>query len=599
MVSMKKIVLLLLILAATTAVAGTIWLARLSDQGDSGAGPAMDSAQTSLESSTTSFLPADAVAMIRFSGLGQGLELLERSPLGRSLAGIDIPKVMRAMGASEQEVSRVRQVMNSGEWRFWKKLLVNLFGQETLIGYVPDREQGSASSSGPEFIPAEGLVAVCRPEQGAALWSLVSSFIPGLEQKQVRAFQGQSIRELVLDQDLSLYHCSIDGYLLLSMEPGSLVRLLKVRNGQVPSLVQDERFRQEWNKVSGDLALAFVNGKGLQALLNDLQKVNGAHQASEAGLPGFRSAVFGWARSGPGLFEQTGTIDLIPERLTPAQRTFLGSKPEDPRPFLGMAPRGTNLLIWQGNVDPAVLWPGSEQPDSDLDSEMQDVFGRDWERFKSRLDGQAGTLFRDMASTAMFPVPEWAFFLQAKSQDRLMSAMVKSVLQQVHQATGLDLPVRRVKEQGLELEQVVLPFGEALRPSWARIGEYEVWATNQGLLEDIWAASSGGECLAAETRFAEVGTPLVLPGHGFQFIQVDACLEMLRTTLVWAGDMALATRLQGERAARLKVIRDELMHPVLDGLQMFETAALWTIMNPERLNVKGLLSTVTLEPGPE
>jgi len=597
--SMKKIVLLLLILAATTAVAGTIWLVRLSDQVDSGAGPAMDSAQTSLESSTTSFLPADAVAMIRFSDLGQGLELLERSPLGRSLAGIDIPKVMRAMGASEQEVSRVRQVMNSGEWRIWKKLLVNLFGQETLIGYVPDRKQGPASSSGPEFIFAEGLVAVCRPEQGAALWSLVSSFIPGLEQKQVRAFQGQSIRELVLDQDLNLYHCSIDGYLLLSMEPGSLVRLLKVRNGQVPSLVQVERFRQEWNRVSGDLALAFVNGKGLQTLLNDLQKANGAHQASEAGLPGFRSAVFGWARSGPGLFEQTGTIDLIPERLTPAQRTFLGSKPEDPRPFLGMAPRGTNLLIWQGNFDPAALWPGSGQPDSDLDSQMQDVFGRDWERFKSRLDGQAGTLFRDMASTAMFPVPEWAFFLQAKNQDRLMSAMVRSVLQQVHQATGLDLPVRRVKEQGLELEQVVLPFGEALRPSWARIGEYEVWATNQGLLEDIWAVSSGGECLAAETRFSEVGTPLVQPGHGFQFIQVDACLEMLRTALVWAGDMALATRLQGERAARLKVIRDELMHPVLDGLQMFETAALWTIMNPERLNVKGLLSTVTLELGPE
>lgn len=596
---MRKIVVLILILAATTAVAGTIWLVRISDQGGSGAGPASDSGQTSLEGSTTSFLPADAVAMLRLTGLGQGVGLLEGSPLGQSLAGIDIPKVMGAMGASEQEVSRVRQVMSSGEWRIWKKLLLNLFGREVLIGYVPDRNHGTASNVGPGFVPARGLVAVCRPEQGAALWSLVSSFIPGLEQKQARAFQGRSIRELVLDQDVSLYHCSIDGYLLLSMEPAALVRLLKVRNGEVPSLVQDERFRQERSRVSGDLALAFVNGRGLQALLNDLQKGNGVRQAMEAGLSGFGSAVFGWARSGPNVFEQTGTIELIPERLTPAQRTFLGRKPEDPKPFLGMAPRGTNMVIWQGSFDPAALWPESGLPDSELDSGMQDIFGRDWERFKSRLGGQVGTLLRDMASTAMFPVPEWAFFLEAKGQDRLMSAMVRSVLQQVHQATGLDLPVRQVKEQGLELEQVVLPFGKAFRPSWARIGEYEVWATNQGFLEAIWEVSSKGQGLASETRFAEVGSPLVQPGHGFQFVQVDACLEMLRTILVRAGDMALATRLQGERAARLKVIRDELMHPVLEGLQIFETAALWTTMNPERLNLRGLLSTVPLEPGLE
>jgi hypothetical protein len=313
------------------------------------------------------------------------------------------------------------------------------------------------------------------------------------------------------------------------------------------------------------------------------------------GLQGFRSAAFGWSGSGSDLFEQTGSIALIPELLTPAQRRFFGQKPRKPAPFLGLAPGDANLVIWQGRVDPDALWLQSGV-ESGLDREMRDLFGPDWERFRSGLEGGAGVMLRDVVSTGVFPVPECAFLIKAKNQDRLLPSMIRAVLEQIRLATGLALPVRRDKVEGLELEQVQLPFGRGLQPSWAGIGDFEVLATNQDLLLDIWAVRSGREGLLAQPWFSRAGSPLARTGYSFQFMRVAACLHMVQQLMDWGDDTVLATRLSDEEAWRFRVIMDEFVTPVLQGLQMFKAFGVRTSLSLERVDMQGLLGMAPGEP---
>jgi hypothetical protein len=584
----RKILLLMVILAGSGWV---IW--RVNEPGqqpDKGLEKALQKSrdQAVLEDSPVSFLPADSLAMLRLTDVKAGLDFLGQSPLGRSLAGMNVPKVLQALGASQHDAANVRAVLESGEWRIWKKLFEALFGAETVIGWIPESLQGDIGQSPRSTCLQPELVVISRPEQGAGVIRLLSSFIPGLEQREVPTQQGLDIREVVLDPELSLFHCTCEGNLLLSLDPGSLVRLMQVRQGDVRPLVNDDHFRQERERAAGELAFAYLSGTRLRSLCSDLQGAGDANQAQEAGLRALRSAAFGWNRSDSGLFAQTGTIALIPERLTPVQRRFLSQKSTDPAGFLGMVPGDASLVVWQGGFEPGALWPESGA-DSELDSQMKDLFGGDWERFKTRLEGRVGVLLRDVDFKAMFPVPDGAFFLPGWGQDGLLTSMAGSLARQVRQATGLALPVRRDKVEGLELEQVPLPFGRGLQPSWAGIGDFEVLATNQDLLLDIWAVRSGGEGLLAQSWFSRAGSPLARTGHSFQFMRVDACLHMVRQFMDWWGDTALATRLSDEEAGRFRVIMDELVTPVLQGLQMFKAFGARTSLSLERVDMQGLL----------
>jgi len=261
-----------------------------------------------------------------------------------------------------------------------------------------------------------------------------------------------------------------------------------------------------------------------------------------------------------------------------------------------MVPGDANLVVWQGGFEPGALW-AEKGADSELDSRMKDLFGGDWERFKTRLEGRVGMLLRDVEFQAMFPVPDGAFFLPGGSQDGLLTSMIGSLARQVRQASGIALTFRQVREQGLELEQILLPFGRGLQPSWARIGEFEVLATNQDLLQDVWTVRSGREGLLAQSWFSRAGSPLARTGHSFQFMRVDACLHMVREFMDWGGDMALATRLSGDEAGRFRVLMDELVTPVLQGLQMFKAFGARTSMSPARVDMQGLLGMDPLQPG--
>ena len=584
----RKTLLLIVILVVTAALAGTLWLVRGVDQNERARDRALSSRSTIDRNGTLSFLPAEALAMVRISGLGRGLELLEESSLGQRLARMDLPGIMLAAGAAQEDIFRVRQLVESGEWRIWRELFKALFGQETVIGLLPGNGRGVRGTLPVMPVIPKGLVVISRPGQGAGLLSLLPSFIPGLEQKQVSSFQGRTIREMALDQGLSLYHCSSEEYLLLALDPGSLVRLLKVRAGTVRSLVADDDFRQEQSRISGDLALAYLNSGGLSSLLERLRGRTERDQSLGTGLlSAVRSAVVGLSRAGDGLVEHKGSLALCPEALTPAQRRGLSSGPADPEPFLALAPEGTNLVIWQGGFAPAVLWPetGSWGP------ELEQLFGGGRERLTAISEGQAGILVRDLLTAGMFAVPECAVVV--RTEDDLLSPMIRSVLRRIESSTGLALSVSRVRDQGLELHQISMPLGGRLQPSWSRVGEYEVLTTNQVFLHDIWEARSRGQGLLDQSGFDRVGSPLVGPGNGFQFMRLKACLEMVRTML---SQVALATRLRGDEAARFRLVMTELIDPLLQELQAFQAFATRISMSPEGLSFQGLLSTVRLEP---
>ncbi len=525
-------------------------------------------------------LPQDTMAVMRMLELEKGIASFKTSRLGRKLKEMDIPRVMQVSGAPEDAVNKYLEIKGAIEETLDSVLFKELFGKDVLLALGPVKNDVLKNP----LQALDSVLLIARTKRRAALVEFISAvFAHEMEAREVTKYNDHTITSFQVDQDIHLFYTVSDGLLLAGFNLDALKKSLDLKSNPSPSL----RGTPYYQTLSEQLAAPdhtsffFYNLDKLRANAAALIKAYSASQDAPQNekdlqqmlkqinnLKGI-NAVGGISRGGMDTNLQTQIRVLIDKsQLTPVYANAYSYKPVK-NPLLAMTPSKTLLCYWANSIDLDTMLNFYLQEagltDTDIQG-MKDAFqartGLAFDEVIQSIGNQYGVVLADIHVDGLFPIPELALAVQTQNQEALT---------QLAAALTQESPMGFKEEayKDVVIKTWILPLGNMLQPSMAFLDDFCLLSVNRQLLEEMIRLNQNGGGLATTQAFKEVDQGLTEAINSMTYIKSDRLADKLKTLAKWGGDMVM---MKDQRAApKVEVILDELIHPLLNGLKMYQT----------------------------
>ena len=148
-----------------------------------------------------------------------------------------------------------------------------------------------------------------------------------------------------------------------------------------------------------------------------------------------------------------------------------------------------------------------------------------------------------------------------------------------------DIPLIRQSFNGVKmyLWGGVVPTGD-LQPTFCITDNYFVFSSNRKQIRDFILDGDGYQALDGNPEFKRVNNGLTSENNSVNYIDSRSLVVLFKEVFSWIGTMiAIQDR---EAAQRSKILIDEMLNPLLDGLAMYSTIGMRSYTEENRIHIE-------------
>jgi len=521
------------------------------------------------------FLPEEILLAVEQQDLGLLLEEYKNSRLGHSITGIDYLKVAADLGMALDDVDKIRSANKQMVDFFNGPVFQEFFAKEFTLAVLPVADANPAS---PEKTVSGSLILLSRPSHDADVLKLLSSlFIEKLNQTTIQHGK-YSIHQVTLDEGIVLNVTTVQGYVIAALDVGlvqaCLDRFDTKSASKKSTLAQNSEYIRLRHEFIDAKCFVYVS---MPMLHNQVEKF-----AKNLDIPehdellkaidqwkGWNGVAFGaWKEKGQ--IRDKGVVLFNKEKLDPLVAKMCSVKPTENKTY-AMVPADILGYYWTNTLNMGMFWEmfsremqGSEEQLKAIEKEVKSSTGLELNQILAMFGSEAAVLMKEMVTDGFIPLPNGAIFLKIEKEADLLK-MIKS------QLAKMDIVIQAEEYKGVTLNTLDISFHPSLRPVYVMHQGYLILAGSADMVKKI-VDSQGGLGLSAEKSFQQVNDGLHkgLTGsnNSVSYIKFSSLLKMIKEVANWGGTI-LAMQ-DPETGQKSKVVLDQLVFPLLDGLAMYE-----------------------------
>lgn len=544
------------------------------------------------------FLPEEILLAIEQQDLGRLLEDYKKSRLGLTITGIDYLKVASDLGMAPEEVEKIGGVIKQMGDFFKSPVFQEFFGKEFTLALLPVVD---ANLTSPAKSVTGSLIFISRPSHDADILKLISSiFIGKLNQTSIKHGK-YSIHQVAIEEGIVLNVTTVQGYVIAALDLGlvqaSLDRFDNKTGSKKGTLAQSSEYIR--------LRHEFIDAKCFVYVSMPMLHDQAGRFAENLDIPehdellkaidqwkGWNGLAFGaWKEKGQ--IRNKGVALFNKEKLDPLVAKMCSVKATENKTY-AMVPADILGYYWTNTLNMGMFWEmfsremqGSEEQLKAIEKEVKSSTGLELNQILAMFGSEAAVLMKEMVTDGFIPLPNGAIFLKIEKETDLLK-MVKS------QLAKMDIAIQAEEYKGVTLNTLDISFHPSLRPVYVMHQGYLILAGSADMVKKI-VDSQGGQGLSAEKSFQQVNEGLHkgLTGsnNSVSYIKFSSLLKMIKELANWGG--AILAMQDTETGQMSKVVLDQLIFPLLDGLAMYEVMGSRSVILDDALIME---STMILAP---
>lgn len=518
------------------------------------------------------FLPGEVLAAFEQRDLDPLLDDFKVSRLGRAVSGIDYVKIATDLGRTPEEIKQVRDGKKQVEDFLNSPIFREFVGQEFTIGVLPVPDLALAAT---EKSVRSSLLFVAKPLHNTDILELVTTlFTKKMEQTSLQHGK-HSLKQYLIEEGVTLTAAIVDGFVIAAFDEQVVLASLDRYDSKQGRLSQNQeyiRLRQEFAhaKLFAYASMVVLSKQvgNLTEVVDSTQK-EGLQKAVEQ-WQGWEGMAFGaWKEKG--MVRDKGVVLYTRDKLAPLVAKMCSVKPVENK-TLAMIPANILGYYWSNTLNMSAFWEIFTQEMKDdaaqlasMEKSVKSATGFELQEIFAMFGSEAVFLLKDVTAEGFIPLPNGAIFLQLAQEEKFIP-MVEALLAKA------EIPIQTEEYQGVKLKSLGMSLHPSLQPVYGVHQGYLIMAGSMDLMKTIIDKKEGGSVLMGEAGFQLINQGLnqglIQANNSVNFIKFSALLEMMKELANWGGTM-LAMQ-DPETAQQAKVLIDQLIHPLLDGLAMYE-----------------------------
>ena len=520
------------------------------------------------EETHESFISGEASLVLTQYDLKTRVEEFKESALGQAIAGLKYDLIGVELGFTPSEIERFAEIMDGLGEAYRNPLLQTLVGAEASLAMFPFQPEPSPDI-GTQFV--DHLLLVCRPQTSARLIDAAAWAGTAAERMTEVRYGSHDLIRINLDDGRRVSAARVKDILVISFNEKILRQSLDIYDNRSGSLLDNEEYSRKIDHFAGASFIGYVDfDKFYQTINVAAQHTLGADEAAlidEAALDPYKTGLFGAWREEQAIVDKA--IVSFDEQLLD-QRT---AELFDADPTLPVSYRrvtgDTIIYHWsnQFNAKPFFEYLSQSGPTEPGVSRQQETLDQVSEISGLEIDQLAGLFGSDLTFSVrslnqkqLVPFPR--ILLSIKSPD---AGQLKMTVDKLIDHFGV--PVRRKKMGQSEVISWggVAGIGSVL-PTLSFGKESIIVSSNREQIKRFLGAEQA-RSLADQESFRLLSGDILKPSHAITYLDVGQTTGMVKEMISWGGTMlAIQDR---ELARKSKVLIDELINPILDGLAMY------------------------------
>ncbi len=539
-------------------------------------------------------VPQNAVLFIEQKEMGSLIVNFQKSHLGKTLASIDFQRIGRDIGLPEEELATMQQTLNVIKDLGNSKLFREFCGEGLALALLPvDTSSTVGSAASPTSIQA---LLIVKPQHKAEIFELISSVYSG-DVQQTEIEHGTFILKRFQIEDTAVFVAMVDGFFLLSMDEQTIHRALDVSRQADISLAQNEAYQKLKNQYHTPEFFAFCSLEGLRRQF--AERVAQSPPGLQNELAGQLASTVGLQYSAYGIWRDKGLlrdlfITLVDQaKLHPIVGKMLSISPEH-NDTLRLVPENILTYYWSNTFALSSMWKLYEEKNK-ADTTEIDTFktafkkttGREMSEVLALINGGVSLFLKKGDPKAFIPLPHLAVFIKLNNRKA-----GEDILRKLVAEYGIPLQSNTYKQVAYSSYGLTLQGG--LQALYGFHENFLFLANSSEVMQDIIDTLETGKGLQTGETYTRMDINLEEGNNSVSFIQMADLVGGIKELLGWSGTMlAIQNR---ETAAKSKILIEQLINPLLDGMTMFSTISTRSRLAKEQIVVE---STMLLNPAKE
>ncbi len=516
------------------------------------------------------FVDEDARFFVTQYDLEKRLDELIQSPIGQALGGLDLDTIGRELGLSQDQTSRMLYLRQEIARGFEDPLLRELFGSEAsvaLFDFTPTEEEPLESQI------IEHLLFISRPQHSARLMDFAGWFGLGEEKVNESRYGGHAIKRFDLETGSRISAVRVKNLLVFSFNEQLLRHSLDIYDTQRQSLQDTADYSKMKMSFAGATIFCYLNlsdidGQVMQTAATAALPSFLDHSLSLAEidyLSGYRAGYFGAWKEDDTIVDRA-VISFDPELLQKQPHRHLAVDPSLPDSFRRVS-GDTIFYYWTNNFDlkrTLAMLTGTDGSAAQIDATLAglaQITGITPEHLTELIDSEVTIGVKGIGKNQLVPLPLFLLVLKSSDMDTLQSAVKKLI-------SHFQIPTREKSVGGAE----VITWGGmvgmgTVQPSLSFIDDSLIISSSRTQINEYLHLQEGEEGLAQNSSFMQLEENLIQPSNFITYLDFGETITNVKKMVNWGATMlAIKDR---ETARRSKVLSEQLVYPLLDGLAMY------------------------------
>jgi hypothetical protein len=564
------------------------------------------------------FLPTETLVCIEQRDLGQLLDEFKVSRLGRAVIGIDTTKIATDLGLAPEEISKIKDARKQLEDFLNSPVFQEVLGQEFTLALLPVPDD---VLDAPEKTAASSFLFLTKPRHNADLLEIVSSlFAKKLEQTSLQHGK-YSIKQYRLEEKTNLSVVTVAGYVIAAFDERLIKAGLDRYDSKQKTLAQNKEYIRLRHDFIDAKLFTYVSMPALSEQVSRLIATFDPDQKEDVQKAldqwkGWQGLAFGvWKEKGR--IRDKGVVLFQKDKMNPLVAKMCSVQPVENK-TLAMIPADILAYYWTNTLSMGTFWEMFTQEMKDsteqikaMEQEVKTFTGVELQQLIAMFGSEAVFLLKDVATDGFIPLPNGAIFLKIDKEDEFIK-----MLQPLLVKTAI--PFQSEDYKGARLNVLGVSLHPGLQPVYTLHQGYLVMASTVDLVKQIVdgggqgrpnaagakdagqgrpsvagakdgtgatggsgdgqgrpnaaGAKDGGSGLVSDGRFQQVNQGLnqglTKVNNSVSFVRFSSLLKMMTELANWGGTML--SMQAPETAVKSKVVLEQLVLPLLDGLAMYE-----------------------------
>ena len=515
-----------------------------------------------------SFIPSDAQMVITQYDLKYRVAEFVSSPLGITLAELNYETVGKELGFSSTEIEQFNQLRAEITATYQNPLVQMLVGREISVALLPFTPDDSVDFN-QQLI--DHLLVISRPSQSARLMDVATWAISGDERVSTVRYGVHDITRFDLENSSRLSVARVKDLIVMSLNERIVRQSLDVYDNDQLGLKENQEYQDRIDRFDEASLVGYFRFDGLVDLINrailESSSVNSqVRLLDKERLAAYKSAIFGAWRKENSIVDKA-IISFDPAQLNESSRANLTSETALPKSH-EQVPEDTIVFHWTNQFDPANLFGlvGDEQVVEQsgdygpIIDDVTEVTGLTLPELLNLFGNELTFAVRSLNEDQLVPLPR--FLLSVNSTDIDQMKEVTDAL-----INHYSIPVRRKAYDNAEIISWggIIGIGSVL-PALSFANDAVIVSSNGAQIRN-YIGPERKKSLAESPTFKEMGQDILKPSHSISYLDFARTTQMTQELVSWGGTMlAIKDR---ELARKSKVLIDDLINPLLEGLAMY------------------------------